>query len=366
MRHATRRTTVTGRPVAVALAVTLGLGAGLGLAACTGTKAAPAPTATTAAPAPTPTPTQTPTPEAAPVWPLTGVETSKVADRPALGVKIENSTDARPQTGLEDADMVWEEVVEGGITRFLAVYQSKTPTKIGPIRSVRPMDPAVFAPTHGVLAFSGGQRPFVQRVRDAGIQVLSMDAGSKGFYRTHDRYAPHNVYASTKDFFAQADSSRTSPPKEELQFATGGEKPTTATSDRASAAKTVAIRMSPAYQPGWTWDAESRTYLRSERGVPSVSTAGVRLSATNVVVLRVKVETTRYRDPAGNPVPETILTGSGKGTVVTGGKAVPVTWSKGEARDPLKLTLGGKDVQLAPGQTWVELVPVSTGAVTIS
>lgn len=100
-----------------------------------------------------------PTPSVAPVWPLTGVAVKGTAkERPALAVKIENTSAARPQTGLEDADVVWETIVEFQVSRFVAVYHSHTPAEIGPIRSVRPMDPLILAPTNGLLAFSGGQR----------------------------------------------------------------------------------------------------------------------------------------------------------------------------------------------------------------
>ena len=91
--------------------------------------------------------------------------------RPALAIKVENSGEARPQTGLDQADVVWEQVVEGGISRFVAVYQSQVPAEVGPIRSVRPMDPAIAAPLHGLIAFSGGQPQFVQDLKNAGLQI---------------------------------------------------------------------------------------------------------------------------------------------------------------------------------------------------
>ena len=126
-----------------------------------------------------------------PAWPLTGVPVDAVADRPALAVKIENSIDARPQTGLNAADVVWEEVVEGGITRFVAVYHSNLPPEIGPVRSIRPMDPAIAAPLHGLLAFSGGVPTYVDAARSSGLQVLTQDSGIDGFHRTSTRRAPH-------------------------------------------------------------------------------------------------------------------------------------------------------------------------------
>ncbi|MGC5167619.1 DUF3048 domain-containing protein [Luteimicrobium sp. DT211] len=343
---------------AVALTVVaVGLAAG-----CSGDKS-PAPTTTVTGGVPTADKTAPPSPAGPTVWPLTGVETDKVADRPALAVKIENSTDARPQYGLEQADTVWEEVVEGGITRFLAVFQSKTPSRIEPIRSVRPMDPSIVAPLHGVFAFSGGQTPFVNAAKKVS-QVLTMDGGSPGFNRDPNRAAPHNVFADTKDFFGQANSSRTTPPPQQFRFARSLAQSTAVTSGKT--AKKATIHMSPAYVPGWTYDASKKVYLRDERGVASKSAEGVRLSGANVVVLRVKVVNTSYKDPAGNPVPDTVLKGSGSATVLSGGKAVTGKWSKSSTGAVLRVTTGGKDILLAPGETWVELVPTGTGSVALS
>jgi hypothetical protein len=346
------------RTALVALTVTaVGLVAG-----CSGGTPGPAETNTVTAGVPTADKTAPPTPAAPTVWPLTGVATDKVADRPALAVKIENSTDARPQYGLEHADTVWEEVVEGGITRFLAVFQSKTPSRIEPIRSVRPMDAAVVAPLDGVFAFSGGQPPFVNAAKRVS-QVLSMDGGSPGFHRDPNRPAPHNVYADTKDFFSQANDSRTAPPPEQFRFARSLAKSTAVTSGKS--ARKATIHMSAAYVPGWTYDAAKKVYLRDETGVPSKSAEGVRLSGANVVVLRVKVVDTRYKDPAGNPVPDTVLQGTGSATVLSGGKAVTGTWVKKSTGAVLRVTTGGKDILLAPGETWVELVPTGTGSLQL-
>src|SRR5699024_2796891 len=104
-----------------------------------------------------------PDPAAEVRWPLTG-ETAEEADeglgRAAVSVKIENSPAARPQVGLQRADIVWEQLVEGGMTRFVATYHSDLPEEVGPIRSIRPMDAAIAGPAGGVLAFSGGQAAY--------------------------------------------------------------------------------------------------------------------------------------------------------------------------------------------------------------
>src|SRR4051812_22578053 len=181
-------------------------------AACTTTKPKAAPRATGTTTASTPAPTTTPPPPPAPVvWPLTGVPTTALVNRPALAVKIENSIDARPQTGLNAADMVWEEVVEGGITRYVAVFNSTIPPEIGPVRSVRPMDPAIAVPLHGVLAFSGGAGWILNLVKQSGAQTLSQDAGNAGFYRSRARSAPHNVYATPQTLINQADAAHSAP-----------------------------------------------------------------------------------------------------------------------------------------------------------
>jgi hypothetical protein len=348
------------RTVLVALTV-----AAVGLAAgCSGDDAGPTETTTVTGGVPTADKTAPPSPAAPTVWPLTGVKTDKVADRPALAVKIENSTDARPQYGLEQADTVWEEVVEGGITRFLAVFQSKTPSRIEPIRSVRPMDAAVVAPLEGLFAFSGGQTPFVNAAKKVS-QVITMDGGSPGFHRDPNRPAPHNVFADTKDLFAQADDSKTAaPPPEQFRFARTLARSTAATHGKA--ATRAVIHMSGGYVPGWTYDASKKVYLRDERGVPSKSAEGVRLTGANVVVLRVKVVNTSYKDPAGNPVPDTVLEGTGSATVLSGGKAVTGKWTKKSTDAVLRVTADGEDILLAPGETWVELVPTGSGSVALS
>lgn len=298
-------------------------------------------------------------------WALTGVPSAELVNRPALAIKIENSREARPQTGLEFSDVVWEEVVEGGITRYIAVYHSQVPETVGPIRSVRPMDSNIIAPLAGLMVFSGGQPPFVQSVRDVGLQVISHDAGSAGFYRTKDRKAPHNVFGTPATFLEQADATHRDSPKGEFLFAAD---PATATAAVAGTPTTaIAVVMSASSRPNWAWDAASGTFLRSEGTTPAVSSTGAQLAAKNVVVLKVSLFNTQYTDPAGTPVPETQVIGSGEAVVATGGKSVAATWTKPDAATPFSLTAAdGTPITLAPGNTWVELVPTSNGSVTTS
>jgi Protein of unknown function (DUF3048) N-terminal domain/Protein of unknown function (DUF3048) C-terminal domain len=330
---------------------------------CSSDDGADAAAATTSAPATTSEPPPPPPPPPPPVWPLTGLDSGTAAPHPALAVKIENSVDARPQTGLNSADVVWEEVVEGGITRFVAVYHSTLPGEIGPVRSVRPMDPAIAAPLHGLFAFSGGQPAYVAAIADSGLQVLSNDAGAGGFHRIGSRRAPHNVYANPAELLAQADPAHQADPAPPFQFPAPGGQPSAATGTPAG---NLALTLSGASHPRWTWSPPDGRWVRAEGGAPAVEADGTPLRAVNVVVLRVDVVTTAARDPAGNPVPETVLTGRGEALVATGGQAVPATWAKNGVVDPLVLTTAdGNPVRLAPGNTWVELVPNGSGAVTV-
>jgi hypothetical protein len=298
------------------------------------------------------------------VWPLTGLPSGSAPARPALAVKIENSIDARPQTGLSATDMVWEEVVEGGITRFVAVFHSNLPPQIGPVRSVRPMDPAIASPLHGLFAFSGGAKGYLTKLQDAGLQLLSNDSGAAGFHRISSRSAPHNVYADPSALVAQADPQHLAAPTAQFEIAPTAEQATTATAGTPAA--TVGLTLSGLSHPIWTWDPAGGRWLRAENTTPATDADGTRLGAANVVVLRVDVVNTARKDAAGNPVPETKLVGKGDALVASGGRTVAAGWAKDSTTDRLAL-LGadGTPVQLAPGNTWVELVPNGTGAVTV-
>jgi hypothetical protein len=343
------------RRLGVALVVGVALGGSVSCGSADETPAAAASTLTASSTPPPPPPA---------VWPLTGMESGEVGARPALAVKIENSIDARPQTGLNAADVVWEAVVEGGITRYVAVYHSTLPPEIGPVRSIRPMDPAITAPLHGLIAFSGGAKGYVKALGDAGLQLVSNDAGAAGFHRIGSRSAPHNVYADTAALVAQADAAHQAAPAEQFDIATAGEQPTAATAGTPASA--VQLTLSGSSHPTWTWSQPDDRWLRAEGSTPAVEADGTRLGAANVVVLRVDIVQTKRKDAAGNPVPETVLLGSGEALVASGGRTVAATWSKTATAERLVLTgADGKPVQLAAGNTWVELVPNATGAVTV-
>ncbi len=324
----------------------------------------PGPVEVTATPGSTATRGTPPAPVVPATWPLTGVASDDVVARPALAVKVENSVQARPQTGLEFADLVWEEVVEGGITRYVAVFNSQLPETVMPIRSARSMDAAIVAPLGGILAFSGAQQGFIAEIKAAGVQTLIQDAGDAGFARDRSRRAPHNVVGTLQTFLDQADADRQSPPPAQFTYARAGQGSATTS---GTAATHASVRMSGQQTTVWDWNAEKNVYERSDGTTPSVSATGARHSAANVLIIGTKMVDTGTRDPAGNPVPETELVGSGEGVLLSGGGQVPLTWSKASVGDLMVLTgADGAAVTLEPGATWIQLVPTNaSGSWTI-
>lgn len=338
------------------------LGAVLGLAAC-GSPAAPtpAPENVTVPPVVDVPKGAAPAPVVPPTWPLTG-QPGEPAARPALAVKIENTVVARPQSGLEQADVVWETIVEFDVSRLIAVFHSQVPAEVGPIRSVRPMDPPVTAPLHGLLAFSGGQPGILDLVAASGVQALSHDAGVEGMYRVPRRSAPHNVYGSPETFWRLADADHQAPPGEQFEFARSPERAAAVVA--GTPASTLSFRLSPASSPTWSWDGTA--WLRSEGATPAVAATGARLAATNVVSVTADHPPTGFGAQGGAAVPTYTLVGSGDAVVASGGRTVAARWQKDADDAPMRLFLpDGSPALLAPGTTWVELVPAGTGSLTV-
>jgi len=365
----TRLGTVS-RPVSLAL---LG-GVTVALAACsanTPPPQAPTPSTSTVVIAPTVQASKqaAPTPTIAPTYPLTGMPvTGDGANRPALAVKIENTADARPQEGLNEADLVWENIVEFDVSRFNVVFHSQLPGEIGPIRSVRPMDIPESAPLHGLFAYSGGQTGILDLAAQSGEQVFSFDAGNKAFYRVTTRLAPHNVYSHPADIWAQADPTRVAP-KPWFQF--GHSVAQASAVVAGTPANTLNYKLSAYAHPNWTWDAASGTWLRFEGSAPATTVTYQKgesqIHATNVLTIVAAHPNTQFRAQNNAPVPTYTLTNaSGNGLLASGGKTIPITWSKGADDQPMVVTLAdGTPALFAPGNTWIEMVPQGTGSYTV-
>jgi hypothetical protein len=304
---------------------------------------------------PVPSPAYTSTYAPAPpvvLAPLTGeVLPEGTAAGPSLAAKIDNHRDARPQVGLEHSDLVFEELVEGGLTRYVAVWQSDVPAEIGPIRSIRPMDPDIITPLGGIVAYSGGQSRFVQAMKATGVYnaIHGQPDTADVMYRTDAKRAPHNVIVRAPQLIAK--HADLAPPPQ--QFAYAPDLPGSTAVREGAAASRISLAFSSGSQPSWDFHAESGAYQRGQAGRPDTDSAGNALTAVNVIVLQV---------PIGNDggVPKTQLIGSGAAWISSGGRTVEATWDKGSSSAPIRLVdATGTVVRLAPGNSWIELVPTS-------
>lgn len=287
--------------------------------------------------------------------PLTGIAVQQGQTLgPSLAAKIDNHPDARPQVGLEHTDLVFEEMVEGGLTRYVAVWQSDVPAEIGPIRSIRPMDPDIISPLGGIVAYSGGQQRFVEAMKATNVvnAIHGQADTADVMYRTTAKRAPHNVIVTAPQLIAKHADLK--PPPQQFAFAVDAAG-ATAVVDGTPTTE-IALRFGAPSQPSWAFDAASGRYLRSQAGAADKDSAGHQLSAANVIVLRV---------PIGNDggVPKTELIGSGVAWVSSGGSTLKGTWRKTTQTGLIRLTdAGGNVIRLAPGNSWIELVPDSGSA----
>jgi hypothetical protein len=306
-----------------------------------------------APPTETPTPTPTPT-KAAVLCPLTGAPATpeQNVNRVALAVKIDNIDLARPQAGIDKADFVVEELVEGGLTRLFAVFQCDTAPLVGPIRSARTSDGDLLALLHGsVFAYSGANPRAMPAVRAHGNAVLiPFDNLPQYFHRSPSRPAPHDVFSDTKTLLNAGLARRKGLVAPKPLFLYGD------VSAAATPATTASMRW-PAASAGWRWNGTS--WLRNQNRTPDVLTNQVRVKADNVVIMQIRIGSTGIRDVAGNPSPLDITTGAGKVWVLRDGKVVAGTWRRPTIAAPLRFyDVTGAPILLHPGRTWVELLPV--------
>lgn len=331
-------------------------------AACAPAVVTPAPVTVTQVPAETkhaaPSPPPDPRPDVA--WPLTGIDAEEVdpasLERLALAIKIENLSLARPQSNLDKADVVYETMIDYGVSRLIAVYHSTYPTTVGPIRSMRPMDHNIVGHYDGPLVFSGAQRRFIYAADDAGQDLIAQDLRDPGFFRVSWKYAPHNLHGTLETFAANA-SSRSSIPAPEFQFAYPAEFNSAAVF--GTPADRIRLRFSGSAEPSWRWSDAEENWVRYERSDPHQTYEGNTITADNVLVLRVKVQyTSAVR--GGISVPETLVSGrSGSGFYAADGQYIPIRWSKASRTAPFVITYEGNEILMKPGNTWVELLPSS-------
>jgi hypothetical protein len=330
-------------------------------AACSGADAGPntspattvAPSTTTRPTTTTSTSTTTTTTEPAtattippdPVYPLTGIVVTDpaIAARPAVVVKIDNAPGARPQTGFNSSDMVYEEIVNDNLTRFAMVFQMGDSDPVGPVRSGRLQDIDLFGSLNRPLfAWSGGNATVTEAIRSSDLIELGPST-ARVYFRSGDRKAPHNLYTSTPQIRTFTPFGA-SPPPQQFAFRAAGEPSTQGTSSAGVAVKLDSIDVQ------WDWDPATGTYLRTMEGRPHNDAAGGQVNAQNVVVLSMQYAA----GISGSPDAQSV--GTGEVHVFTDGRVVHGTWTRADRLQPFTLTADdGSVIELTPGRTWVEL-----------
>lgn len=306
---------------------------------------------------------KTPEPEPEPVIyysPLSGriVENEAATKRAVTAVMIENSPNARPQSGLKEGDVIFEAIAEGGITRFMVLYQDKKPALIGPVRSARLYDIEWLNPFNASLAHVGGSARALGEVRNGKYRDLDQFFNASYYWRTTDRYAPHNVYTS----FAKLNELNKAKGYTSSTF-TGFDRADSSAAEEPDATKLNVTISSATYNSSYTYVKKTNTYNRIQAGAAHVDREKGQISPRVVIVMKVK-ETTVFEDGWRENI-KTI--GSGTAYIFQDGTAQKVTWHKPAKNKQIYFTdKEGERVSLARGQTWITAVPSDTGGVTWS
>ncbi|MCA1847016.1 MAG: DUF3048 domain-containing protein, partial [Actinobacteria bacterium] len=320
--------------------------------------------------APPPPPPPPPPPKAIALpgdSPLTGIGVGGYATgHPALVVKIDNVGAARPQTGINEADVVFEEMVEGGFTRLATIFHSTPADPVGPIRSARSTDIALLAPLyHPLFSYSGANRDFQKLVRQSTMIDVGVDNYPSKYFRQKGRSAPHNLFSNTSWLHSLAAPDAQAPPPL-FSYRDAGTRPSEPGSrpvSRVSASWTYQGKNGA--NISYDWDPGTGTWTRIQNGSLHVDTAGRKVSPQNVIFQFVTYHDTGYVDSSGAHVPEADVVGSGDAWLLTAGYLAPVHWEKRNDHDVTVFRgTDGRYARLLPGRTWVELVLVDRGTAT--
>jgi hypothetical protein len=296
-----------------------------------------------------PTASETTEPPEPTYWPLTGLErTGKAPRHPVIVTKVDNTSSSAPQVGLGTADLVVEELVEGGYTRLAAFYYSKVPASIGPVRSMRASDIGI-VPDGATVVTSGAAPVTINRVNGAGIPWIT--EGDAGVYRETTRSAPYNLFARLGDIAKRLEAEDEPPPY--LPWGTPADLP------RGGKARTLTADFGA---HSTSWQFQKGGYVNTD----SYAAQGDQFPADSILVLRVKVGDAGYRDPAGYPVPETKLEGKGAALLFHGGRVIRGTWSKDGLKGAIELSTKDGELTVPAGHVWMELVPAVNGTVTFA
>lgn len=290
------------------------------------------------------------------VAPLTGLPYPKrlLKDRSALTIKIDNTPQAHPQFGVSEADVVYEEIVEGGITRLAAIFYSHLPSIVGPVRSVRRTDREIVFPIGGIFAFSGGAEYAIKSIETAPVKLYDEFNAGNSMYRDPARSAPHNLLANAVLLMDKDGKPR--PPPALFSYLHNSEK------FQGPRVKAFTVGFESGYAATYAWDERTKSWDRSIFGAPDITAEGVRESPKNVVVM-----TVNYVGGVGVIDSYAQMIGSGPVAVFSQGRVERGRWSRANLRHPtIYKNAQGKIIKLAPGQTWVELMSLGESVAVTS
>lgn len=343
---------ISARACARIVAGTAAAATVLSLAACSGgsgakSSAPPSPTTSAA----TTTSSSSAAPQPAPVNPLTG---GKPSNNDVVAVKIDDTANGRPQVGIDKADIVYIEQVEGGLSRLLAVFNSTLPTTVEAVRSTRAGDPEVLAP-YGPVAYvaSGGSHNPLAVLDHSNLHSDINDRGGPGFQRDPNRPAPYNLKANLTQIAKVIKSVKA----RNVGFTWSSSIPNTAVGN-GSVVRTTVGNTAIAFN----WNQKLRRYVRLINGRVQRTANGTTIATPNVIVQFCSVTVyTKDRDVLGNPNYYTHTVGRGKVAVFRDGKEILGTWSRPKLSSPTAFTDShGRAIPLTPGGVWVVLVATGT------
>jgi hypothetical protein len=277
------------------------------------------------------------------------------ADKQVLVVKYDNTTNAQPHVGLRAADIVYIEEVEYGLTRLAAVFATKLPTTVGPVRSARISDIDLLAQFgKPAFAYSGAQKRMYPVLARASIYDVSGDKGGYGYYRDGGRRAPYNFMGKPAQLMERAPKASKA---RDIGFVFATETPSGGTAIRKVTANY------PASQAQFVWDAEEQVFDVRLNGSPAREASGGTQQATTVVIQYVKQYDSGFGDKFGGRTPKEETIGSGKALVLRDGQLWRATWSRPSGTEGTTFTAeDGSVIAFDPGQVWVALVNRTTPA----
>jgi hypothetical protein len=293
--------------------------------------------------------------EAAPkpkTHPFTGEKVARLPKRRAVAVKIENTESSEPQAGVGAADLVVRQLVEGGLTRLVGFYYSDLPRRVGPVRSMRATDIGIAQPTSAVLTGSGGAPVTMERIRKARVPFVRESSAPSAYTRVDSRPAPYNLFMNLR----RLPKGTLKGPRPDAYLPWGP----ASRLGKGSRARRATVTFSGVTTTDWRWAGGH--WQRSD----SHTARGDDFRPQNLLTLEVRQVDAGYRDPAGNPVPESVFAGRGAATLLHRDRAYRGAWVKKSLKSPLRLvTSRGRRMPVPPGPTWIELVPRSTGGIRL-